>query len=78
MIGGKLLAFFARQGSAKTQKGRCRRNPGNRHRAGKGRIPLPLPPVPAPNTEKPAAAHDFKLNELLKRAFESYRKQRGD
>jgi len=25
-----------------------------------------------------AAAHDFKLNELLKRAFESYRKQRGD
>jgi hypothetical protein len=25
-----------------------------------------------------AAAHDFKLNELLKLAFESYRKQRGD
>ncbi len=25
-----------------------------------------------------AAAHDLKLNELLKRAFESYRKQQGD
>lgn len=25
-----------------------------------------------------AAAHDFKLNELLKLAFESHRKQRGD
>ncbi len=25
-----------------------------------------------------AAAHDMKLNELLKRAFESYRKQKGD
>jgi hypothetical protein len=25
-----------------------------------------------------AAAHDLKLNELLKRAFESYRQQRGD
>ena len=25
-----------------------------------------------------AAAHDLKLNELLKRAFESYRQQQGD
>jgi hypothetical protein len=25
-----------------------------------------------------AAAHDFKLNELLVRCFESYRKQQGD
>ncbi|MGP7982878.1 hypothetical protein [Rhodoblastus sp.] len=25
-----------------------------------------------------AAAHDLKLNELLKRSFEAYRKQQGD
>ena len=25
-----------------------------------------------------AAAHDLKLNELLRRSFEAYRKQRGD